>query len=248
MGEILERPQAPARRRLDIDVYYKMAEAGILTDPHYVEVIDGVIIDSPAIGSPHAAVTNRLSRIFARASRDEVAFVTVQSPLRLDAYNEPQPDVMLLRSRPDDYRANHPNAADVLLLVEVSETFLHTIEASTRALRKSWRSGGLDRRSRRRRGQGLSPAEGGRLRVARAVERRVACPHARPRRDDRCRGADGVSARWASGEAPVAESSVSTLTGHWDRDKPVARAVAIERRRPRRMALREGLERPSVTP
>jgi Uma2 family endonuclease len=48
----------------------------------------------------------------------------VQSPLRLDVYNELQRDVMLLRSRADDYRDSHPNAADVLLLVEVSETSL----------------------------------------------------------------------------------------------------------------------------
>jgi Uma2 family endonuclease len=124
MGEILERPLAPARRRLDIDAYYKMAEAGILTDPHHVELIDGEIFDMAAIGSPHAAVTNRLARPLTRALRDEAALVNVQSPLRLDAYNEPQPDVMLLRSRADDYRASHPNAADVLLLVEVSETSL----------------------------------------------------------------------------------------------------------------------------
>ena len=30
MGEIHERPKAPTRRRLDTDVYYKMAKAGIL--------------------------------------------------------------------------------------------------------------------------------------------------------------------------------------------------------------------------
>jgi Uma2 family endonuclease len=124
MGEILERPKAPTRRRLDIDVYYRMAESGILTDPRHVELIDGEIIDMAAIGSPHAAVTNRLARLFSRALRDEAALVNVQSPLRLDPYNEPQPDVMLLRPRADDYRANHPSAADVLLLVEVSETSL----------------------------------------------------------------------------------------------------------------------------
>ena len=124
MGEILERPKAPTRRRLDIDVYYRMAEAGILTDARHVELIDGEIIDMAAIGSPHAAVTNRLARLFARALRDEAALVNVQSPLRLDPYNEPQPDLMLLRSRDDDYRASHPSAADVLLLVEVSETSL----------------------------------------------------------------------------------------------------------------------------
>jgi Uma2 family endonuclease len=124
MGEILERPKAPTRRRLDTDVYYKMAEAGILTDPRHVELIDGEIIDMAAIGSPHAAVTNRLVRGFARAAAESLTLMSVQSPLRLDPYNEPQPDLMLLRSRADDYRARHPCAADVLLLVEVSETSL----------------------------------------------------------------------------------------------------------------------------
>jgi Uma2 family endonuclease len=124
MGQILERPLAPTRHRLDVDAYYRMAEAGILSDPHRVELIDGEIIDMAAIGSPHAAITNRLARLFTRASSDEVALVSVQSPLRLDAYNEPEPDLMLLRPRPDGYREGHPGAADVLLLIEVSETSL----------------------------------------------------------------------------------------------------------------------------
>lgn len=124
MAEILERPLAPARHRLDVGAYYRMAEAGILTDGHRVELIDGDIIDMAAIGSPHAAVTNRLARLFTRALQDDAALVNIQSPLRLDAYNEPEPDLMILRPRADDYHASHPTAADVLLLVEVSETSL----------------------------------------------------------------------------------------------------------------------------
>jgi Uma2 family endonuclease len=124
MGEILERPQAPTRRRFDIDAYYRMAEAGVLGDPRRVELIDGEIFDMAAIGSPHAAVTNKLARLFSRALKDDVALVSVQTPLRLDGFNEPEPDVMLLRPRDDGYRASHPAAADVLLLVEVSETSL----------------------------------------------------------------------------------------------------------------------------
>ena len=124
MGEILDRPEAPARHRLDVGAYYKMAEAGILTSPHRVELIDGEIFDMPAIGSPHAAITNRLVRHFARAVAEGLTLVSVQNPLRLDAYNEPEPDFMLLQPRADDYSASHPSAADVLLLVEVFESSL----------------------------------------------------------------------------------------------------------------------------
>jgi Uma2 family endonuclease len=124
MGEILERPQAPTRRRFDVDAYYRMAETGVLGDRRRVELIDGEIIDMAAIGSPHAAVTNRLVRAFAGAAAEGSMFMSVQNPLRLDVYNEPQPDVMLLRPAADDYRASHPTAADILLLVEVSETSL----------------------------------------------------------------------------------------------------------------------------
>lgn len=52
------------------------------------------------------------------------ALVSVQSPLRLDAYSEPEPDLTLLRSRADDYRASHPSAAEVFFLVEVSHSSL----------------------------------------------------------------------------------------------------------------------------
>jgi Uma2 family endonuclease len=124
MGEILERQQAPTRHRLDVGAYYRMAEAGILTRNDRVELIDGEIFDMVPIASAHAGKTNRLNWLFARAAADGLALVSVQSPLRLDAWNEPEPDVMLLKPREDHYQGRHPGAADVLLLVEVSETSL----------------------------------------------------------------------------------------------------------------------------
>jgi Uma2 family endonuclease len=38
--------------------------------------------------------------------------------------SEPQPDVVLLRPRPDFYRHRHPRPEDVLLLVEVADASL----------------------------------------------------------------------------------------------------------------------------
>ena len=54
-----------------------MAEAGILTDPRHVELIVGEIIDVAAIGSPRAAVTNRLVRGFARAAAEGLMLLSV---------------------------------------------------------------------------------------------------------------------------------------------------------------------------
>jgi Uma2 family endonuclease len=124
MSEILDRQQAPARHRLDIDAYYRMAEAGILTQNDRVELIGGEIFDMVPIGSAHAGKTNRVNHLFARAAADGLALVRVQGPLRLDALNEPQPDVVLLKPREDYYQDRHPGAADVLLLVELSESSL----------------------------------------------------------------------------------------------------------------------------
>lgn len=112
--------RAPRRRRLDVDAYYRMAEAGILGRDDRIELIDGEIIDMAPIGSPHAGSVNNLVRVFAQAVVSDKVILSVQNPLRLDLHNEPQPDLMLLRPRDDGYRSAHPAAADVLLLVEVA--------------------------------------------------------------------------------------------------------------------------------
>jgi Uma2 family endonuclease len=124
MGETLEGQQAATRHRINVDAYYKMAEAGILAPDDRVELIEGEIIDMVPICSSHGGTTNRLNRLFARAAADGLVLVSVQGPLRLDDKNEPQPDVLLLKPRSDDYHGAHPSAADVLLLVEVSESTL----------------------------------------------------------------------------------------------------------------------------
>jgi Uma2 family endonuclease len=123
MTAILDLLNGAARHKLTVDDYYRMAETGVLKREDRVELIDGEIIDMAPIGSEHAWNTNKLNMVFARAV-EGIAMLSVQTPLRLDSHNEPQPDLMLLRLRKDEYRKSHPTAADVLLLVEVSDTSL----------------------------------------------------------------------------------------------------------------------------
>lgn len=108
------------RRRFTVEEYHRMAQAGILSEDDHVELIDGEIVEMPAIGSRHAACVDRLTRLFSLRV-GEKAIVRVQSPIRLGPHTEPQPDLTLLRSRPDFYASAHPPAEDVLLAVEVAD-------------------------------------------------------------------------------------------------------------------------------
>lgn len=46
----------------------------------------------------------------------------MQNPVRLSDLSEPQPDLALVRARPDDYTESHPTPPDVLLLIEVADS------------------------------------------------------------------------------------------------------------------------------
>ena len=111
------------KRLFTVDEYYRMAEAGILTSEDRVELIDGEIIKMSPIGSRHLAHVNRATRLFTLAFGNRVV-VSVQNPLQLSNYTEPEPDIVLLKPRSDDYAAKKPVAEDALLVVEVAETTL----------------------------------------------------------------------------------------------------------------------------
>lgn len=100
-----------------------MAEVGLLAHDARVELIEGEIIDMPPIGSSHAAFVDALNRELANRAAHR-AIVRVQLPVRLSHRSEPQPDLMLLKPRKDFYKSGHPAGADVLLLIEVSDTTL----------------------------------------------------------------------------------------------------------------------------
>jgi Uma2 family endonuclease len=111
----------PTTRRFNVREYHQMAAAGILGEDDRVELIDGEIVEMPPIGSRHAACVDRLNRMFTTQLGQGV-IVRVQNPIRLSRHSEPQPDLVLVRPRPDFYAASHPEPEDVLLIVEVADS------------------------------------------------------------------------------------------------------------------------------
>ena len=98
-----------------------MAETGVFRPEDRVELLDGDIIDMSPIGPSHGSVTKRLNQHFSLLARGRW-IVSVQDPVHLEDYSEPQPDLMLLKVSHDFYRNQHPVPADVLLLVEIADT------------------------------------------------------------------------------------------------------------------------------
>lgn len=111
------------RHRLTVDDYHHMAESGILGPDDRVELIAGEVLDMSPIGSLHAALVAALSDYLGRLAAGQLT-VWSQNPIRLDDSSEPQPDIALVKPRPDFYAAAHPGPADTLLVVEVAESSL----------------------------------------------------------------------------------------------------------------------------
>jgi Uma2 family endonuclease len=109
------------RRPFTVADYTRMREAGILSEDDRVELIDGEVRVMSPIGPVHAAIVKRLNTILSRLLPN-TAILSVQDPIQLHDYSEPQPDLAILQYRDDFYAQAHPVADDVLLVIEVSDT------------------------------------------------------------------------------------------------------------------------------
>jgi Uma2 family endonuclease len=111
------------KRLFTVDEYMRMANAGILSPNERVELINGeILIMSPA-GPRHHAAVDRANRTFVMGA-GESAIVRVQGDVVLHRFAAPEPDLVLLRPKPDFYASKQAGPEDVLLIIEVSDTSL----------------------------------------------------------------------------------------------------------------------------
>jgi len=120
-------PWGPELRLFTVDDYYKMAEAGILSEQERVELIEGVIVKMPPIGPRHSLTVDRVNFVLIQRLGHRVR-LSVQNPIRLGLHVEPQPDLTLSRNdaaRLRRYATSHPGPSDVLLVVEVADSSIN---------------------------------------------------------------------------------------------------------------------------
>ncbi|MEM9821642.1 MAG: Uma2 family endonuclease [Bacteroidota bacterium] len=125
------------RRLLTVDEYHRMGEVGILSEKR-IELIKGEIIKMTPIGKKHFACVNKLTDLLTEALRGD-AIISVQNPIVLDEYSEPEPDLAVLKYRKDYYANKRATAKDTSLIIEVADTSIEydrTIKAALYAKAK----------------------------------------------------------------------------------------------------------------
>ena len=122
MMNVQTQPQ-PRRLRFTVDEYYKMIELGMLKDYEKAEIIEGELIQKMPIGKKHSAAVEKLNEIL-RDRLGKSVSLRNQQPVRFSDYNEPEPDLAVLKRREDFYSDQKPVPKDVLLLIEVSDATL----------------------------------------------------------------------------------------------------------------------------
>lgn len=106
-------------RRFSVHDLRRMVEAGVLREDESVELIDGVLVTMSPQGPTHRSLSSLLQMALARAWPDD-AHTQAHSPIHAGDFDEPEPDVAVVRGHPRDYLEQHPTGPDCILVVEVS--------------------------------------------------------------------------------------------------------------------------------
>ena len=109
--------------RFTTEEYHQMGEAGILSEEMRVELINGVIVEMSPSKSPHAGVVKILGKILNKRLGEEY-IISIQDPINIEPYSEPEPDLAVLVYRKDFYTKSHPTPKEVILVIEVADTSL----------------------------------------------------------------------------------------------------------------------------
>jgi Uma2 family endonuclease len=106
--------------RMTVDEYEGLAESGLLKDRR-VELINGWLVKKMTTKPPHVVAVD--------ATRESIAAILArgwwlreEKPVRIPEFDEPEPDISVVRGKRQDFRSRHPGPGAVEFLVEVSDT------------------------------------------------------------------------------------------------------------------------------
>jgi Uma2 family endonuclease len=110
-------------RRITVDEYEGIILSGAIRDPDRIELVDGYMVDKMGKSAEHGYSTRKMVDKLEPLLGPGWTWRSEQ-PVRIPEYDEPEPDVTIVRGSTDDYAHRIPDPEDVGLLAEVSLTTL----------------------------------------------------------------------------------------------------------------------------
>jgi Uma2 family endonuclease len=107
--------------RITVDEYERIG--GMLDDPDKVELIDGYLVRKMSKNPPHVATVKRAYKTLDALLPAGWTWQK-EDPVRIPEFNEPEPDVAILKGSDNEYTARIPGPSDVALAIEVAESTL----------------------------------------------------------------------------------------------------------------------------
>ena len=102
-----------------------MVASGALNQRDRFHLINGILVAKMTKKPPHVIACERVRDAVMGIALPEWR-VTTDAPIRIPAYNEPEPDVAVVKgsAEGEELEVRHPEPADVGLIVEVADTSL----------------------------------------------------------------------------------------------------------------------------
>ncbi|MEL6927937.1 MAG: Uma2 family endonuclease [Cyanobacteria bacterium J06600_6] len=114
---------AATRRKFTVEEYHRLADLGFFHENEKIELIRGEIIAMAPKRTPHSVANSQLWQQFYELLGKQ-AEIRVQEPITLLDNSEPEPDVVIAQKKADNYLAAHPTVADIILVIEISDSTL----------------------------------------------------------------------------------------------------------------------------
>ncbi len=113
------------RRIFTVDEYDTMIKAGVFDGKERVELIEGEFVKKMTQGNLHIGCINLFTWILRNELSKEYIF-SIQNAVKINNFSAPEPDVAILRFRADFYSGGKARPEDILLLIEVADTTVHS--------------------------------------------------------------------------------------------------------------------------